>query len=324
MLGYEPEEIEPNVASWEKLVHPDDMPEIEEILNKHLNGETEYYESVHRVKTRDGSWKWILDHGMVVQRNKENKPVRTIGTHIDITRQKETEQQLQELIVTRDKLFSIIAHDLRGPIGNFLPILDLLTGSKDIDEETKKIFIEELKKAARSTFSLLENLLSWSRSQANAILLKSALFVINNTIRDNIDLLLSSAKNKSITISQKISEELSIYADPDTVNLVIRNLLTNAIKFTPDNGTITVSAHDNGRQIEVEIADTGVGMTKEVVDILFTSKTFRTTRGTHDEKGSGLGLILCKDFVERNGGEIHVESVVGEGSRFIFTLPKNK
>jgi PAS domain S-box-containing protein len=322
MLGYEPEEIEPNISSWEKLLHPEDKEMIMEALHKHLNGETESYETTHRLKTKDGNWKWILDHGLVVQRDIEGQPLRTIGTHIDVTRQKETEQQLQELLETKNKLFSIIAHDLRGPIGNFLPILEILTSEEGLEEDMKNEFLEDLKKSSITTFNLLDKLLLWSKSQTNTILLKPARFVINHLIYDNVELLSPSANQKTIKIAVKAEENLSVFADRDSINIVIRNLLSNAIKFTPNNGMITILARDSGEFIELEVADNGVGMKKEIADNLFKMKSFHSTYGTNYEKGSGIGLILCKDFVGKNGGEIRVESAPDQGSRFIFTIPK--
>lgn len=322
MLGYDPSEIEPSVSSWEKLVHPDDMPVVMETLTKHLNGETLFYETVHRVKTKDGTWKWILDHGMVVERDAENKPVRTIGTHIDVTKQKETEKQLQELIRTKDKLFSIIAHDLRGPLANFFPVLDLLTSGMELDETTKNGFLNELKEASENTFNLLENLLQWSRSQTNTIKINPTNVVINDLIEVNVQLFSSYAKLKAIRVIVKADENLTAFVDKETINLIIRNLLSNAIKFTDQNGTITISAYYEGRQAVVEIRDNGVGMKKEVVQNLFKSASFESTYGTANEKGSGIGLVLCRDFIEKNGGEIRAESTPGQGSRFIFTMPR--
>lgn len=322
MLGYEPGDLEPNVSSWEKLMHPADMPMVMEVLTQHLNGITPYYETIHRLKTKDGSWKWILDHGMVVSRNSKNQPIRTVGTHIDVTSQKETENQLQELIQTKDRLFSIIAHDLRGPIGNLLPVLDMLHSGEESDEKVKEILMESLKKGIKSTYGLLENLLNWSLSQTNAISLNPKHFMINRVIGNNIELLSSGANRKEICILFNTDKELSVFADEDSINLVIRNLLSNAIKFTPNKGTVEVFIHKKDFYIEIEIVDNGVGMTKEVVDNLFNSNISISRIGTNDEKGSGLGLMLCKEFVERNGGQIRAESTPGKGSRFIFTLPR--
>jgi PAS domain S-box-containing protein len=324
MLDYEPDEIEANVSSWEKLVNPDDMKEVMEALTRHLNGETEFYESVHRVKTKGGTWKWILDRGMVVQRNHKNEPARTIGTHIDISKQKETEQQLKDSIDTRNKLFSIIAHDLRGPISNFLPALEILTGDNDLDDITKKEFLTGLKKASITTFNLLENLLNWSRLHTNTIRMEPSDFIINDVILNIIELLSSSAKHKSITVSLNANERYSVYADKESVHLIIRNLLSNALKFTHKNGKIAVSVNNIKNKIEVEVADNGTGMEQNVVASIFKSKSFFSTYGTNSEKGSGLGLLLCREFVEKNEGEIRAESTPGTGSRFFFTLNRGK
>ncbi len=322
MLGYTPNEIAPNISSWEKLIHPDDLPRLKETLENHLDLKTEYYEAVCRLKTKDGNWKWILDHGMVIERNEHNKPLRTVGTHIDITRQKETELKLQESIDTKNKLFSIIAHDLRGPIGNFIPILDMISGDNELDKSTKKSLLDDMKKSTQTTYELLVNLLNWSRCQDNSISLMPSQFVLNKIISNNVELLTPTANQKSITIQVKTNKILSAFADSDSISLVVRNLLSNALKFTPNNGTITISAFDNDRQIEVEIEDNGIGMQKEVTDSLFKVKSFHSTPGTNFEKGSGLGLVLCKEFTERNGGQIRVESTLGKGSKFTFTLPK--
>ena len=322
MLGYEPNEIKQHISSWEKLTHPDDIPMIEESLNKHFNGESDYYETIHRLKAKDGGWKWIMDHGMVIQRDSNHKPVRMVGTHIDITKQKEIEQRLKELVETKDKLFSIIAHDLRGPIGSFLPILNILTSGEELDETTKNKFLEELKNASKNTFNLLENLLNWSRSQTNKITITPQNFEINSLINDNVELLRANANQKGISIGVAAEKSIVAYADMDSINLVIRNLLTNALKFTPTNGAIQIAAADRGNRIEVAISDTGIGMGKEIIGKLFRPNSFYSTRGTNKEKGAGIGLILCKDFVEKNGGKIRVESTPCQGSKFFFTIPK--
>ncbi len=321
MIGYEQNEIVPNVSSWEKLVHPDDMPEVTKTLENHINGESEFYETTHRVKTKDGSWKWILDHGQVVYRDEKNRPLRTIGTHIDVTNQKNTEQQLKELIDTKDKLFSIIAHDLRGPIAYLLQVLDYMTTTNEIDEKSKNEFLENMKKTSKTTLTLLENLLNWSRSQLGNIEFDKSVFSVNKLIEDNVQLYSSSAKIKGISVATNLNKNYFALADSNSINLVFRNLLSNSIKFTPKNGKIDISVTDEGEKVKVEISDTGVGMEKDIVENLFNSKSFYSTRGTEDEKGTGLGLMLCKDFIEKNGGTIFAESILNVGSKFIFTIP---
>jgi PAS domain S-box-containing protein len=322
MLGYDPGEVARHVSSWSNLVHPEDMPEVMDALKKHLRGETEFYESTHRLRTKNGAWKWIFDKGFVVQRNEKNEPVRTIGSHFDISRQKETEQQLKDSIAIRNKIFSIIAHDLRGPIGSFLPALEVLTTNQNLDEEIKKEYLTGLKKASITTFNLLENLLNWSQFHSNVFIIEPAYFTINTLIKENIELFVSTANQKSVKISLKSDGIFTVFADKESVNLVIRNLISNAIKFTPNGGDVIISLSESTDKINIMVSDTGVGMEKATVSTLLNSKTFFSSEGTNNEKGSGLGLLLCKEFIEKNDSELFADSIPGKGSRFWFALKK--
>ena len=323
MLGYEPNGLKNKGFKWQELIHPDDFPRVTEIFENHLKGDTDYYESMFRLKDSSGKWKWVLDHGKVVERDKDNKAIRAIGTHIDISKQKEIEEQLQELLVTKDKLFSIISHDLRGPIGSFMQIIELLTSDLQVNPDMQVNLLNELKDMSKSTFYLLENLLNWSRSQRSNIVYSPRAIIINELIDENISLLSGAAGQKSIDIQFDIQTKYTIYADYDMINLVIRNLLSNAVKFTRTGGLISIGISEQNGFIAVEIADNGVGMSPEMAEKLFTDNRFHSTYGTNHEKGSGLGLVLCKDFVQRNGGSISVESILEKGSKFIFTVPVN-
>ncbi len=323
MLGYEPDVIAPNESSWDALLHPEDKPVVREILGKHLKGETEYYESIHRMKAKSGEWKWILDHGRVVERNNWNQPVRTVGTHIDVTRQKEIEQELQEVVRTKNRLFSIISHDLRGPIGSFFPILDLLTNDPMMEDNIRTTLIENLKNTSRVTYTMLDNLLIWAKSQMDDFSLKASSFSINELIKGNIELFSPLANQKRINISYSTEKEIFAFADRDTIDIVIRNLLSNSIKFTHQGGSLEISSRESAGNVEVTVKDNGVGMAPEFVETLLKTSSFVSLAGTNHERGSGLGFNLCKDFVHRNGGEIRVESTLGTGSKFLFTLPGN-
>jgi two-component system, sensor histidine kinase and response regulator len=241
-----------------------------------------------------------------------------IATHIKISRQN---RELQRLNAEKDKFFSIIAHDLRGPIGAFKQSLELITGKTNLDENKKNELLEKLKNSAKTTYNLLENLLNWAKSQADKINIEPQIFFLKQLVHENTELLLQLANQKQISITANVDDNCVVIADKDSINLVIRNLLSNAIKFTPNNGAITVIATENGNMVEVTIQDNGVGMKEEVVNHLFLSNSYYTTNGTNNEKGSGLGMVLVKDFTERNGGQIRVESVLNEGSKFIFTVP---
>lgn len=238
----------------------------------------------------------------------------------DITAQKETENALRRGLEMQQRFCSIIAHDLRGPVSNFLPVLDILT-REEVDDATRIDYLEELKKASISTFNLLENLLSWSRLQSCSLQLRPSHFLINRLIEESLELLLPGARQKSITVTHLDRAPLPVYADKNSIQLVLRNLLNNALKFTSREGQITISARSQGNLVEVEVTDTGVGIPEGMTDKIFDKRAFYTTYGTEHEKGSGLGLILAREFLEKNEGQIGVESKEGLGSRFWFTLP---
>ncbi|MGE5354236.1 MAG: ATP-binding protein [Acidobacteriota bacterium] len=323
MLGYEPHEIEPNVKSWEMLLHPDDKPLVWTEMKKFLSGDNSFYETIHRLKTKDGKWKWILDHGMVIERDEENEPLRAIGTHIDVTGQKETELQLKNLISTKDKFFSIIAHDLKNPFTVLLGYSEIiLEDAKNITPEDLGFYVSNIHTVSKNTHALLENLLIWARSQRGDLKITPEMGSVSALACETVGLLSAMAENKQISLINVIPEEVTAWFDRDAILTVIRNLMTNSIKFTKPGGHVGIRAVEMDDKIEIEIYDNGIGMESHVLEKLFRTETNHTTRGTSDEKGSGLGLILCKELVEKNGGTIRAISRPGEGSTFIFTLPR--
>jgi PAS domain S-box-containing protein len=232
-------------------------------------------------------------------------------------------EDLRELNATKDKLFSIIAHDMRGPIGSFIQVLDILTGEMEIDEGMKNDLLGELSNASKNIFNLLENLLNWSMIQRSLINLHPQKFILNDILRENSELLSPNSKQKSINIILSADENITVFADINSISLVIRNLISNAIKFTPERGTIRITANNDGERCEVAVKDSGVGMTWDILENLFKPGSYYSSFGTNGERGSGIGLVLVKDFVERNGGEILASSIPGAGSTFVFTIPKN-
>lgn len=324
MLGMGPNKLEPSNESWHRFIHPEDLARVREELGRHLDGKSEVYEAVYRVITRQGEIKWILDHGGVVNRDEYGRPLRTIGTCVDITKQKETEQQLAELISARDKLFSIISHDLRAPLGFFIPALDMLAGDRNLEEETRNRLFKELRSGMENAMNLLENLLSWSKARTAGIELDPVVFDCRDSAREGMDMIAPAAKGKSLALAMESNGDTFVYADKNSISLVVRNLLSNAVKFTPAGGSIRVALNQREEEVEIEVIDTGVGMDQETIDSLFRSDTLVTTRGTDDEKGSGLGLLLCREFIELNNGSMLVRSAPGEGTVFSFVLPKNQ
>lgn len=235
---------------------------------------------------------------------------------------KESQANLEELNKTKDKFFSIIAHDLKNPISSFKNLSELLTDQYDeLSEDELKEFIGLLSDSSNNLFKLLENLLMWSRAQVGSVKINRELINIYQIANNNLSLMKLNADNKKIKLINNIPENTSAYADLNMIDTVIRNLMSNSLKFSNAGDTITVDSEINGDFLTVKITDTGIGMSEDIQNKLFKIDKQITSIGTNQEKGTGLGLILCKEFINKNMGEIWVESELGKGSTFLFTIP---
>lgn len=228
--------------------------------------------------------------------------------------------QLIELNSIKNKLFSIISHDLRSPFAALSGALPLLESGDFTPEETSLI-LADIRRMTDNASDMLDNLLQWAKSQMNTIRILPTKLELSELVTQNIELYSAIAKQKHIKLYNEILLNQTAFADNNHVLLVLRNLIGNSLKFTNEGGSITISAKQEGKMIIISVKDTGIGMTDEVKEKLFTSDEVFTTQGTAGEKGTGLGLTLCKDFIEKNSGKIWVESKEGEGSQFYFTLP---
>ncbi len=229
---------------------------------------------------------------------------------------------LHELNATKDKFFSIIAHDLKNPFSSLLGLLAMLVSEYDnLDKEEIKELLESLHKSSGITYALLENLLHWSRSQTGKYQMNPRILVLREAVENSFQLLKHHAESKGIRLENGIGEEVSVYADEHMLQTVFRNIISNAVKFTPRGGLVRAMAQKCNGMVEAEVRDTGVGIDEENIDKLFRIDTHHVGRGTADEQGTGLGLILCKEFVRKNGGDIKVQSERGKGSAFIFSFP---
>lgn len=233
------------------------------------------------------------------------------------------ESELWETNNTKNKLFSIIAHDLRGPIGALEGLLKLLN-SGDIKESEFKEFIPKLKNDVNSISFTLNNLLTWGQSQMREATTDPTNVDLNALVENNINLLSELAFTKMITMDNLIVNKAIIWSDENQMDIVIRNLLSNALKFTPNNGHITIGYVDRPDYLEVFVKDNGIGMDEYVQEQILSKNTNITTYGTNNEKGTGLGLSLCSEMVIKNGGTLWVKSEINEGSTFYFTVPKGK
>lgn len=294
---------------------------------KRLNGEiATVLETSMAVKNKNGEivgYRGILRDITEIKKNEERLRMlleKFENLNVQLRR---SEQELKELNAAKDKFFSIVAHDLRSPFSSLLNFSEFLV--EDINELSKdeiKTFAEKINEASKTVFTLLENLLQWSRIQTGKIPYEPATFNIYHKINQIINLLKNNAEGKNIKVINEVSPSAIVFADEDMIFSVIQNLLSNAIKFTRENGNIIFKSHSRENDIEISVTDNGVGIKEEDLRKLFRIDTHHTTYGTKEEKGSGLGLLLCKEMVERNRGKIWVTSKVGEGTTFSFTIPK--
>lgn len=230
-------------------------------------------------------------------------------------------EQLAYEIHVKDKFFSIISHDLKSPFTALLGMSELMATSAESYSKDKIVkYAKNVNEAGKQIFDLLQNLLEWSRLQMEGNTFKPKTILLQEQARKSIEILTPMALEKDITLTNRI-EKTAAFADPDMVRTVIRNLVANALKFTPSGGSVELSSDNNGNRVQITVSDTGVGMTAKQSEIIFSLDRRTSTTGTAGEKGSGLGLPLCKELVERNAGFIWVESAPEEGSKFHFSLP---
>ncbi|MFO7257459.1 MAG: tetratricopeptide repeat-containing sensor histidine kinase [Bacteroidota bacterium] len=252
-----------------------------------------------------------------IQKQKHNRHLQVAHNRVQ-----HKNAQLQRLNATKDKFFSIISHDLRGPLNSLTSFSELLINHMDqLTRSEIQSLARDLDLSVKNLYGLLENLLEWSRSQTGTMHFMPEPFDLSALLEENRSLLSQQAQNKRITLLSEAPEGVIVRAHKHSVSTVIRNLISNAIKFTPQGGVIKLNIQIESGEAIVSVADTGVGMDQDAIEKIFRIDAKHTTMGTANEKGTGLGLILCKEFVEKNHGKIWVTSEPGKGSIFYFSLP---
>lgn len=254
----------------------------------------------------------------------------SVGIFLDITDRKnienelkKNESELKDLNTTKDKLFSIIAHDLRGPVGTSANLLEvMIEDHSSLSNDEQLNMLEILLNSAKSTFNLLETLLSWSIIQTGNLVFRPEFFNLTKCVGAIVENMSPTAFSKNISLLFDPKEEVFVFADQNMMQTVMRNLIGNAIKYTSKDGAILVKIVNQGNNSEISITDNGVGMDEETRNNLFILNKQNSKYGTENEKGTGLGLILCKEFIEKHKGRLVVESELGKGSTFKFDIPK--
>jgi len=258
--------------------------------------------------------------------NKEEL-ISRIKTHLDLKFARDELQSvsnnLAESNAIKDKMFSVIGHDLRSPVGSIKMMLEFLLGNIDsYDIQKIKETISSLSKTTDEVFNLLENLLWWARSQSGNLVIIPENIQLSSLIRGLYYLNKESLSIKNIRFESAIDNECMVFSDMNMLKTVLRNLISNAIKFTPQGGLITIAAIEDEDFVKIKVSDSGVGIAEENLPKLFNEKQHFSSVGTNNEAGSGLGLILCKNFVQANNGKISAESISGKGSTFTIEIPK--
>jgi PAS domain S-box-containing protein len=307
---------------------PENKNEIPEMLSRIRSGEhILHYETVRRRK--DGKEiKMSISFSPIYDVDGRIVAASTIGH--DITHRKKAElliqqqnDKLQELNATKDKFFSIIAHDLKSPFHGFLGLTqEIIKSASDISVKELTELGNAMYHSADNLFRLLQNLLEWALMQSGSASVEQKDIILTDIISQNVEAIKVRSQLKGISINNIVTDHLHAYVDEKMINSILLNLLSNSVKFTPINGEITISAKKiEDQMIEVSVKDTGIGMPKILVEKLFILGEKTGRKGTDGELSTGLGLLLCKEFIEKNGGRIWVDSEEGVGSTFYFTVP---
>jgi two-component system CheB/CheR fusion protein len=305
---------------WAEGVHPDDFQQCLDIYVSNFE-KRQAFVMEYRMKNNKGEYRWIRDHGRPFY-DLDNAFLGYIGSCYDITENKNNELRLVELNATKDKFFSLIGHDLKNPINSIIGLSNLLIKKNQQSQHTNITELAEgIYTSSQKVMNLLVQLLDWARINGGAMDFHPTTYNLQQLILDNIALFDETAKLKSLELVVETHEPIEVFVDIDMMNAVMRNLISNAIKYSfPDNAIRLSWKQENGHWI-ICIKDYGVGIPQADLDNLFKLEHGPSTLGTQKEKGTGLGLLLCKEFIQRHGSQIWVESQENKGTSFYFTLP---
>jgi PAS domain S-box-containing protein len=325
VLGYSLEKLYSNKLVWNTSIHPEDMAAVTQVITADKLGKLSIAE--YRIRDAQGNWRWLYDRSMALRTEDGDLVVKGLAT--EITRPKSVQgkrdretDRLQEEIAEKDLLFSIIAHDLKSPLSGVLTLTRMmLTDQESMSREELRAATYGMNDTVERTYKLLENLLSWARLQRDQMAFNPSSHDLLDIMREGLEIPLGRAELKSIAVDWDVPDGFHVHADQVMLVTILRNLLCNAVKFTHPGGSILISARACGGQASISIQDTGVGMDQKTMNGLFAVKDSSKGLGTSGERGTGLGLLLCRELVRKHGGGIQVVSVLGQGTTITISLP---
>ena len=321
MLGYADDEIEPNVSSWERLVHPDDMPTVLKVLDKHLKGETPEYLCEHRLRKKDGTWLWVLDRGRVVSRDSTGAPIRAIGIHADINEAHAIREEQKAAAKRKDEFLATLAHELRNPLAPIRTGLQILKTAPagPVGDKARDMMERQLSHMVH----LIDDLLDVSRITRGALELKMEDVSLQSVIDTAVEGSRPAIDAGKHTIAISLPESpIMLHGDPTRLAQIVSNILINAAKYTPHEGTISINATRENNEVVIKVVDNGVGIPTDKLDAIFEMFGQVNQAVGRAQGGLGIGLALVKNLVSLHGGTVHAESAgTNKGSTFVIRLP---
>jgi PAS domain S-box-containing protein len=327
VTGYFPEDFLNNRVTFGSLIVPEERSEIRKKWDRVLAAGV-HFEHEYRITNSQGEIRWIWERGFGIFSD-SGELLKLEGFISDVTDRKEAEEALKvserkliSLNNTKDKFFSIIAHDLKSPLStisgfsDYINQMPLATECCDLKKYTTLIY-----SASSNALALLENLLEWARVQQGTIPYNPKLLPLRDIAQSAMMPLINNALNKEILLVNQIPEKIDVFCDVNMISTLIRNLINNAIKFTYNKGVVNIESIQLQDEVVVSVSDNGIGIDPDSFERLFCTENNFSSKGTNNEGGTGLGLVLCKEFAERHGGRIWAKSTLGEGSTFFFSLP---
>ncbi len=320
MLGYELSELPFTLEAWEIRVHPDDLPGCRKDIQDHIEGKTDFYQNIHRMKHKNGEWHYIWDRGRVVEWDNNCKPIRFTGTHTDITKQKIAELKSIESMKAREQFFALMSHEIRSPLNVLTGALDLLK-EEGISDKQKQMF-DVMDTSSTLLKNTIDDVLQFNKLESNDLSLEEVSFSLYETIDESIRLFKEQCISKNISINKSYPCHQDWFiGDPLRVRQIINNLISNAVKFTEEGDIFISVCCKADEDLKINISDSGIGISQEHLDNIFSPFRQAESSTTRNFGGTGLGLYIAKELCRLMEGNLTVESLPAKGSIFTVTLP---